>query len=443
MNIEFIKNIKNLGLNKRNDRLLLAVSGGVDSIVMASLFYAEKFDIAIAHCNFSLRGKASDDDEIFVEQFAKLRNIPFYSIKFDTENFAREQKISIEMAARNLRYHWFESLRQQYSYSKIAIAHNKNDVVETFFLNLTRGTGVKGLLGIAEKTETIIRPLLFASRAQILSYANEHNIDFRVDETNSDTKFSRNRIRNSIIPEFEKINPSFLQTMMENIGRLSQCYNVLQLEKNKVISNIVASENNEILIDIDKLQQAGNEHLWLFEILQQYDFGAERIADICASLNGESGKKFFSPTHVLIKDRNRLIISKSQINEFQSIKIGKNIENIENPLHLKIEKIENKNIKIEKKPNIAFLNFDRLKFPLTLRKWQAGDYFQPFGMRGKKKLSDYFIDEKLSQFEKDKQYVLTSDEKIVWLVNHRIDDRFKVDKNCKIILKITFEQEKN
>ena len=441
MNIEFKKNIKKFGLNKRNDKILLAVSGGVDSIVMANLFYLEKFNIAIAHCNFSLRGKASDGDEFFVEQFAKLRNIPFYSIKFDTENFAREQKISIEMAARKLRYDWFENLRQQHNYSKIAIAHNKNDVVETFFLNLTRGTGLKGLLGIAEKTETIIRPVLFASREQILNYASKHNIDFRTDETNSNTKFSRNRIRNSIIPEFEKINPSFLQTMMENIERLSQSYNALQSIKNQVTDDFITNENNKIFIDIIKLQQAENESLWLFEILQKYNFGSERIADIYASLNGESGKKFFSPTHVLIKDRNKLIISELQTGENKPIEISENIEKIGTPLHLKIEKIENENIKIEKKKNIAFLNFDKLKFPLILRKWQTGDSFQPFGMCGKKKLSDYFIDEKLSQFEKDEQYVLTSDKKIAWLVNRRIDERFKVDENCKVILKITFEQQ--
>ena len=439
MNIEFNKNIKKLGLDKRHDKILLAVSGGVDSTVMANLFYVENFDIAIAHCNFSLRGKASDDDEIFVEQFAKLRNIPFYSIKFDTENFARKQKISIEMAARKLRYEWFESLRLQHNFSKIAIAHNKNDVAETFFLNLTRGTGIRGLLGIAEATETIIRPLLFASREQILYYSHMHNIDFRVDETNSNNTFSRNRIRNSIIPEFEKINPSFLQTMMENIARFSQFYKVLQIVKNKVTAEIVTIENDKILIDINKLQQTENEHLWLFEMLQQYSFGSERIADICASLNGESGKKFFSQTHVLLKDRNKLIISELQAVENIVVEIDENTDEIDTPLYLKIEKIEKNNAEIEKKTNIAFLNFDKLKFPLILRKWQIGDSFQPFGMYGKKKLSDYFIDKKLSQFEKDRQYVLTSDEKIVWLVNHRIDEKFKIDENCKIILKITCE----
>jgi tRNA(Ile)-lysidine synthase len=439
MNIAFKKNIKKFGLNKSRDKILLAVSGGVDSIVMANLFYSEKFNIAIAHCNFSLRGKDSDDDAIFVEQFAKSRNIPFHSIKFDTENYARTQKISIEMAARTLRYDWFENLRQQHNYSKIAIAHNKNDVVETFFLNLTRGTGLKGLLGITEKTDTIIRPLLFASREQILKYANEHDIDFRTDKTNSDTKFSRNRIRNNILPEFEKINPSFLQTMIENIERLSQYYKTLQSIKNKVANDIVYNTDDKIFIDINTLQQTENEQLWLFEILQQYNFGSERIADIYTSLNGESGKKFFSPTHVLIKNRSELIISELQTNGDKYVEIGENTDKIDSPIHLKIEKIENTNIKIEKKSNIAFLNFDKLKFPLILRKWQAGDTFQPFGMCGKKKLSDYFIDEKLSQFEKEEQYVLTSDEKIVWLVNRRIDERFKIDEECKMILKITFE----
>ncbi|MDR1552505.1 MAG: tRNA lysidine(34) synthetase TilS [Prevotellaceae bacterium] len=431
--------MRKLGVSKRNDRILLAVSGGIDSVVMANLFFASKFNVAIAHCNFSLRGKASDDDEIFVERFAKLHDITFHSIKFDTENYAHEQKISIEMAARKLRYGWFENIRKQYDYSKIAIAHNKNDVVETVFLNLARGTGIKGLLGITEKTETLIRPLLFASRKQIENYANEHNIAFCMDETNSSNKFSRNRIRNNIITEFEKINPSFLQTMTENISHLSQCYDVLQSLKNKVIADVVCNDVNNFFIDINKLHQTKNEQLWLFEILQQYNFGAERIADICAAMDGESGKKFFSPTHVLLKDRKKLIISALKSAEFLYADIDENTAEIEYPISLKIEKKENKNITVEKKQNIAFLNFDKLKFPLTLRRWQTGDSFTPFGMSGRKKLSDYFTDKKLSQFEKEEQYVLVSDRKIVWLVNHRIDDNFKIDENCKTILKITYK----
>lgn len=440
MDIKFKKVIKSIGLNRHSDKILLAVSGGVDSMVMANLFCSANFEVAVAHCNFSLRGKDSDADEAFVCKFAESQNLPFYSIRFDTEQFAIEQKISIEMAARKLRYNWFESVRKQYGYSKIAVAHNKNDVVETFFLNLARGTGIKGLLGIAEKTETVIRPLLFASKVQILDYADKHKIVFCTDKTNSSNKFVRNRIRNRIIPEFEKINPSFLQTMTENMDRLSQYYNILQLHKNKIISEVVEIKKNKIIIDINKLQQAGNEYLWLFEILQQYNFENKRIANVYAALDSESGKKFFSPTHILLKNRNELIISELQTNENQFIEIEESIKKIDKPLCLKIEKIENKKIEITKKSNIAFLNFDKLKFPMILRKWQAGDSFQPFGMRGKKKLSDYFIDEKLSQLEKNEQYVLISGDKIVWIVNRRIDDKFKVDESCKSILKITFEQ---
>jgi tRNA(Ile)-lysidine synthase len=437
LQIEFEKNIEQLGISKRNDKILLAVSGGIDSVVMAHLFFAAKFNAAIGHCNFSLRGKASDSDATFVESLAKSHKATFHSIRFDTENYARKQKISIEMAARKLRYDWFESIRTQYSYSKIAIAHNKNDSVETFFLNLTRGTGMKGLLGITPKTETIIRPLLFASRKQIENYANRHNIAFCTDETNSSNEFSRNRIRNNIITEFEKINPSFLQTMTENMNRISQCYDVLQPLKSKVISEIVDNDSDKVLIDIDKLHHSKNERLWLFEILQQYGFGTERIADIHTAIDGESGKKFFSTTHVLLKDRKKIIVSALKSAEFLSVEIDENALETEYPVSLKIEKSENKNVEIEKKQNMAFLNFDKLKFPLILRKWQAGDSFTPFGMKGRKKLSDYFIDEKLSQFEKDAQYVLVSDGKIVWLVNHRIDDNFKIAENCKTILKIT------
>jgi tRNA(Ile)-lysidine synthase len=442
---EFEKNIEKLGVSRNSDKILLAVSGGIDSTVMADLFFAAKFNIAIAHCNFSLRGKASDNDAQFVESFAKSHAITFHSIKFDTENYSRQHKISIEMAARNLRYNWFENIRKQYHYSKIAIAHNKNDAVETFFLNLTRGTGIKGLLGITEKTETLIRPLLFASRKQIEDYATQHNIAFCTDETNSSNEFSRNRIRNNIITEFEKINPSFLQTMTDNINRISQYHNALQSLKNKVTDAVVDKHDDKIFIDIDKLRQTENAELWLFEILQQYGFGAERIADIYNALDGESGKKFFSPTHILLKDRKNLIISTSKPAEFLSVEIGENISEIEYPISLKIEKIKNENVKISQKQNMAFLNFDKLKFPLILRKWQVGDSFIPFGMKGRKKLSDYFIDIKLSQFEKDEQYVLLSNEKIVWLVNCRIDNNFRIDENCKTVLQITYNhaQKKN
>jgi tRNA(Ile)-lysidine synthetase, N-terminal domain/tRNA(Ile)-lysidine synthetase, C-terminal domain len=437
----FKKNIEQLGISPQNDKILLAVSGGVDSMVMANLFFASKFNIGIAHCNFSLRGNDSDNDVAFVEDFAKANNIPFHCIKFDTEKYSREQKISIEMAARDLRYQWFEEIRKQHKYTKIAIAHNQNDVAETFFLNLTRGTGIKGLLGIAAKTETIIRPLLFASRKQIETHANEYNIDFCTDITNALNKFSRNRIRNKVIGEFEKINPSFLQTMSENIRNLSQCNDVLQTLKNKVITDVISENDENIFIDIDKIIQTENAEFWLFEILQQYNFGSNIVADIYVSLNGESGKKFFSPTHILLKDRKYLIISTLKQNNNQIFEIGENTEKIESPIFLKIEKIENNDIKIIKNKSVAFLNFDKLSFPLTLRKWQVGDSFTPFGMRGRKKLSDYFIDVKLSQFEKEEQYVLLSGEKIVWLVNHRIDEHFKVDETCKFILKITFEND--
>ncbi|MDR2125227.1 MAG: tRNA lysidine(34) synthetase TilS [Prevotellaceae bacterium] len=439
LQIEFEKNVEKLGISKRSDKILLAVSGGIDSIVMANLFRVAKFDTALAHCNFSLRGKASDDDAAFVEAFAKSHDLILHYVKFDTENYACQQKISIEMAARELRYNWFETIRKQYNYSKIAIAHNKNDVIETFFLNLVRGTGIKGLLGIREKTDTIIRPLLFASRRQIENHAEKHNIDFCTDETNSNVKFSRNRIRNNIITEFEKINPSFLQTMTENMNHLSQCYAVLQSMKTKIIADIASSDGNNFFIDINKLQQTENPRLWLFEMLQHYNFSTERIADICEALDGASGKKFFSTTHVLLKDRKNLIISTLKSDEYFSVKIDENATAIDCPISLKIEKKENKNITIEKSRNIAFLDFDKLKFPLILRKWQAGDSFTPFGMVGRKKLSDYFIDEKISQFEKDEQCVLTSNGKIVWLVNHRIDDYFKIDENCKTILKITYQ----
>jgi tRNA(Ile)-lysidine synthase len=231
----------------------------------------------------------------------------------------------------------------------------------------------------------------------------------------------------------------FLQTMTRNINHLSQCYDALQSLKHKITADVTYTNKNIFFIDTDKLHQTGNAQLWLFEILQQFNFGIERIADIYAAIDGESGKKFFSPTHILLKDRKKIIVSALKSDKYLPVEINETIAEIEYPISLKIEKKENKNIEIEKKRNIAFLNFDKLKFPLILRRWQAGDSFTPFGMNGRKKLSDYFIDKKLSQFEKDEQYVLESKGKIVWLVNHRIDDNFKIEENCKTVLKITYK----
>ena len=440
---QFEKYIKENNLCTPGDRILLGVSGGVDSMVMMDLFLQKKYRIGIAHCNFQLRGKESEDEQKFVERVASQKKIRFYTKNFETEDFARENSMSVQMAARELRYHWFDEIKLKYGYQYIAIGHNLDDVVETFFINLNRGTGIRGLTGIKPVFGDIIRPILFASRKEILDYAEIRNLEFREDSSNIDTKYIRNKIRHNILPEFNRINPDFSKILIETIERLRDAEIFLDNSIEKIKSDlIIVQSSNRILIDIDKLKILKPVNTVLFEIIKDFGFNFKTVKSIISSLSDTSGKKFYSKTHRIIKDRSYLIVTDIEKIDYTAIKIKADVAEIATPVSLSFNRFKRpENYHIPEETKYAVLDFNKIKYPLELRKWKQGDRFKPLGMNHFKKLSNFFIDYKFSIPEKEAVWIITSGEDIIWVVNHRIDDRFKVDNDTKNILVIEYKED--
>lgn len=423
------------------DKVLLAVSGGIDSMVMASIFIKCDYNIGIAHCNFSLRGEDSDKDEQLVEQLATKHNLPFYPIKFNTAQYAKERSISIQMAARELRYGWFRKLCAEHSFRYIATAHNLDDKIETFFINLARGTGIKGLSGMPPKNADTIHPVLFASRKEIEEYASASNVAFREDATNATTYYARNRIRHNVVPEFCAINSSFYSTMEANMRRIAQAEELVQQMLSIVKQKACRQDKDLYIVDIKKLKSYQPLSLFLFELLYPFGFTVGTITDIEQALTEQSGKQFFSSTHSLVKNRDELLISPIDITieEQAEYRITEDVKELTQPISLRFELVERSAIKsFGTSSSIAYLNADKLSYPLILRKWKEGDSFIPFGMKGKKKLSDFFIDNKLSLVDKQQQWVLLSNNDIVWVVGQRADNRYRVDESTKMVLKIEY-----
>ena len=430
----FKENITNKELLEPNQKVLLAVSGGIDSMVMLYLFEKSGFDYGIVHCNFQLRGNESDQDEEFVKKQVLIHGVPSFFKRFDTEEYAQINGISIEMAARDLRYEYFEEIREEYNFDFIATAHHSDDLIETFFLNLSRKTGIKGLTGIKDKSGKIIRPLLFVSRNDIEQFATENYIEFREDSTNSEVVYQRNFLRHKILPLFSKLNPSFKKNMLASIENLKDAETVysqfFETEKQKVITNGTDSQ----IINIENLRKSEHQKLLLLEILTTFNFNVAVAEEIFQSLESEPGKQFYSKTHRLVKDRENLFVSEITEQENRIFYIEADDAELFAPFEIKVEKLSGKDFKIRKEKNIACLDFEKLEFPLLIRKWQQGDYFQPLGMTGFKKVSDFLIDEKIPVHEKENTWLLCSGNKIVWIMGHRIDNRFKItDKTGKII----------
>lgn len=419
---EFQKYITTHTLFKPTDRILLAVSGGIDSMAMSDLFLQSEYNVAIAHCNFSLRGDESDAEQTLVENFATQHNIPIFIQRFDTKAEATHTGESIQMAARRLRYEWFEKLAHTENFDKIAIAHHGDDSTETFFINLLRGTGLRGLTGINSVNGKIVRPLLFASREQIVEYVAQRNVRYLNDSSNGTIKYLRNRLRHDLLPRLADSTPSFMGTMADNISRLERAQRFIDLQIERIRQHAV--QNN--VIDIKAIEQEGDMNFILFELLYPYGFPPEVIEDITRT-EFHSGKKFFAPLYTATLDRNRIIITKrdEQIIEQQQIQEDDS----------RIEWVDmGRLMSLETPSNEALLCVDSMNFPLTLRKWQQGEWFVPLGMRGQKKVSDYLIDNKVSLPDKDKQLVLTTGDSIMWLVGRRIDDRYKVtERSVKVI----------
>jgi len=432
----FLENITTKKLFEPKQKVLLAVSGGIDSMVMLYLFEKSGFDYGIVHCNFQLRGDESDSDEEFVKRQVLIHGVPSYFKRFDTEEHAQINGISIEMAARELRYEYFEKIRAEHNYDFIATAHHSDDLIETFFLNLSRKTGIKGLTGIKDKSGRIIRPMLFTGRTDIEQFASGNYIDFREDSTNSEVVYQRNFLRHKILPLFSNLNPSFKKNILASIENLKDAKAVYSGYFETAMKNVVKSAKISQISNIKKLLNSPHPRLLLLEILSEFNFNPPVIDEVFQSLDSESGKQFFSKTHRLVKDREMLFVSLVEEKENKIFYIEHDDIELFEPFDIKIEKLPGKDFKIRKEQNIACLDSQKLDFPLLIRKWQLGDYFQPFGMTDFKKISDFFIDEKIPVHEKEKIWLLCSGEKIVWVMGHRIDNRFRIDKNTISVIKI-------
>jgi tRNA(Ile)-lysidine synthase len=423
-----------------DERILLAVSGGIDSMVMSHLFIQMGYETGIIHCNFELRGKESDKDEELVCKFADNQNIPFFSKHFDTKTYAKENSLSVQMAARELRYSWFEEIRKDNGYDLIAVAHNLNDNIETLIINLTRGTGLAGLSGMRIVNNRIIRPLLFASRKQITDYCNLNSIRYREDKSNADTKYIRNKIRHQIIPVLKEINPSIETTLNETAERFIGINEIVSEFISKLREKICEHSGENTTFNISLLRAHLHNKAIIFELFKPFGIINVQLEDLIKVINGKTGGQIFTGSHRIIKNRKEIIVSTEKINSkaVYTIKTVADLKKI--PGIVSAEQVEvNDTFQISYNSAVACLDLEKLVFPLLVRKWEAGDNFFPLGMKHKKKLSNYFIDNKYSLYDKENILILESDGKIVWIIGDRIDNRFRITSSTKnaLIVKAT------
>jgi len=418
-------------------RLLVAVSGGADSMALLHLLLSSSCDIRVAHVNFRLRGVESDGDEQMVVDYCREHGIACDVKAFDTSDYAQQNGLSIEMAARELRYSWFRELSKLHQCQWIATGHHLDDSVETFFLNLSRGTGLHGLTGIKPQLGTVIRPLLTYRHHQIEAYCTFHQIPWRTDSSNLESLYLRNRIRHEIVPMFEQINPSFAATMQQNMVRLAQMELFVNDEVTSLKEQLVTECDGSMLIPINLIENHPHRRLLLYEWLSPLGFNATHIDDIVAALKGIPGKQFVSSTHRLVRDRSNLVVVSLDETDDAVFYIDISQCIVSKPIALKWRQFDrDEHFTYSQTSNLVHFDADLVDFPLMLRRWQVGDQFRPLGMTNFKKLSDFFIDQKLSVIDKEQVWLLLSGDDIVWVINHRIDDRFKVTNRTKRILEV-------
>jgi tRNA(Ile)-lysidine synthase len=412
-------------------KILIAVSGGLDSMVLLHLIAQLNLEFAVAHCNFQLRKDESDEDEDFVKSYCKENSIQVFAQKFDTKQFAHDEKLSIQLAARKLRYEWFYELLATENFDFVLTAHHLDDQLETFLINFSRGTGLDGLSGIPSQNDKIIRPLLIFSRDEITTFANENKLKWREDSSNASDTYLRNKIRHHVVPILKELNPSFLNSFENTIQHLNQAQSLVDDASRIVYWKVVQDVDNQKIIDLNELLQLPNYQAYLFQWLSPFGFLAWQ--DIYDLVEAQSGKQIFSEHFRLVKDRETLIIETRSDKISDEYFIHKNQSELNFPLKLTFCNVSDITISNSK---TIFVDVNALKFPLKLRKWQEGDYFYPFGMSGKKKLSKFFKDEKFSIIDKENAWLLCSENQIIWLVGKRLDDRFKITENTQTILKI-------
>ena len=416
-------------------KLLVAISAGIDSVVLTHILNALNYQVALAHVNYQLRGIDSDKDEAFVKDFASDLQLPVFVHKIDTETYAVDKKVSIQMAARKIRYEWFAKLIQEKDYDFVVTAHHLDDVIETFFINLNRSSGLDGFTGIPQRNGQVIRPLLSFSREDLVAYATQNELNWREDASNATTKYLRNSIRHNLIPVLTAINPEFRKSFATSQQHLKDSQSLVQDYIAFLKPKILEMHDDLIYIKLDELMRLPNPKPVLYELLKGYGF--TQWGDVYNLLNAQTGKQVFSNTHYLLKNRGNLLLGV----------IDRGDEKQEKRQVLDIFRVHNSEYKIEtvevdefdsKIKNTTFIDKSKIKFPLFVRKWQEGDYFYPLGMQGKKKISDFLINQKIALIEKEKIWLLCdSDHQIIWVIGQRLDNRFKITENTTEILKIT------
>ncbi|RYJ52421.1 tRNA lysidine(34) synthetase TilS [Flavobacterium petrolei] len=417
-------------------KILLATSGGKDSMVMVHLFQQLDYKLGIAHCNFQLRGMESFEDQNFVQEYAAANDIPVFITQFDTKAFAEDYKVSTQVAARELRYNWFYELLETEKFDYILTAHHADDNLETFLINLSRGTGLEGLTGIPEQNDRVIRPLLAFSQEEMEEYAIINNIKWREDSSNASDKYLRNKIRHHLVPMLKELNPNFLSSFHKTQAYLQEAQVMVEDASIMIYQQVAKQEEDTIYFDLKKLKKLPNYKSYLHQWLKEFGFSA--WDDIYDLVESQSGKYVFSPEYRLLKDRDSLILSPINfVNEKEEYAIDENQKEVNIPLNLTFCKVADISLTTN---SAIFVDADKLQFPLVLRHWNEGDSFQPFGMNGKsKKVSKLFKDEKLSLLEKENSWLLCSNEDIVWIIGLRQDERFRIENTTKNILKIQLE----
>ncbi|MCS3800695.1 tRNA lysidine(34) synthetase TilS [Niastella sp. OAS944] len=426
------------------DTLLLAVSGGIDSVVLCELCKQAGYSFIIAHCNFKLRGAESERDAAFVQQLAAACNAPIHIKEFDTAAYAEKRKLSIQEAARELRYNWFAELltthsplTPHHSPTCLLTAHHLDDNIETMLMHFFRGTGIHGLRGMLAKQAHIVRPLLFARRQEIKQFAAENDLKWVEDSSNVSDKYSRNYFRHQLIPLVQKIYPEAENNLVNNLRRFADMEALYDQAVEQHKKKLLEQKGEEVHIPVLKLKKAQPLSAIVYEIIKAFGFSSAQVDEVIKLLDSESGRYVQSATHRIIKNRRWLIIAPAQSEQAQNLVIDEDENKVvfENG-ELVFEHLKNKNVQLVNDAAVAFIDKEALQFPLLLRKWKKGDYFYPLGLNKKKKLARFFIDQKLSLTDKEKVWVLESNKKIVWVVALRIDDRFKITDATKQILKI-------
>jgi tRNA(Ile)-lysidine synthase len=429
---KFRKFIAVNNLAAERDKILVAVSGGIDSMVMTHLFLELGYNIGLAHCNFSLRGRDSDSDEQLVSQYAADHNIPFFSSRFETKTYATKKGISVQMAARELRYSWFEEIRMKNGFDSVAVAHNLNDNIETLLINLVRGTGLTGMTGIKPRNNNIIRPLLFATREEIMTFCKEHMIIYREDKSNAETLYTRNKIRHMIIPVLKEINPSVEITLSETAERFAGISDIVSEYVQKLSDKITEHKEEIISFNISLLRPHLKNRALVYELFKPFGITNLQLNDLIKVINGKTGSKIFTESHRLLKNRKEIIVSTEQAKNDLSYFIEdiKGLNKVAGIISAEYVQITD-SFEIPTDQSVACIDAEKMTFPVNIRKWKPGDNFIPLGMKQKKKLSDYFIDNKYSIPEKENKYILESDGRIVWIIGDRIDNRFRITRSAK------------